>query len=110
MNDIKHIIAKAALKVLEPLVRILLRYEVSHSEFSELAKRSYVDVAYKYYSIPNRKQTYSRVAVITGLSRKEVVRLSDEENQGIPETKGPVNRANRVIGGWLSFGSGFSST
>ena len=87
--------------MLHPLVRILLTHEVAHSEFSEIAKRAYVDVAYKYFSIPKRKQTFSRVSVITGLSRKEVVRLSNISNDEPTLTKGPLNRAVRVISGWL---------
>ena len=101
MENIKLILARAVVKILNPLVRLLLRHEISHSEFSELAKRSYVDVAYKYFSIPKRKQTYSRVSVITGLSRKEVVRLANLDEDQPPVTKGPLNRAARVISGWL---------
>lgn len=87
--------------MLHPLVRILLRHEIAHSEFAELAKRVYVDVAYKYFSLPKRKQTFSRVAVLTGLSRKEVVRLTNVKKDEPPTTKGPLNRAVRVISGWL---------
>ncbi|MGD8568837.1 MAG: DUF6502 family protein [Gammaproteobacteria bacterium] len=101
MESIKTTLVKAVIKMLHPLAQMLLRYEVSHSEFTELAKRAYVDVAYKYFSIPNRKQTYSRVAVLTGLSRKEVVRLSQVDEEQPPPEKGPLNRAKRVISGWL---------
>ena len=87
--------------MLQPLAHMLLRYEVSHSEFAEMAKRAYVDAAYKHFSIPNRKQTYSRVAVLTGLSRKEVVRLSQLSEDDATKNKGPLNRANRVISGWM---------
>jgi len=99
--DIKITLVKAIKKMLQPMARMLLRYEVSHSEFAELAKRAYVDAVYKYFSIPNRKQTYSRVAVLTGLSRKEVVRLSQLDDEQLPEQKGPLNRAKRVISGWM---------
>jgi len=102
MTDVKQSVVKATLRILRPLVQILLRYEVSHSEFVELAKRAYVDVANKYFSIPNRKKTYSRVSVITGLSRKEVVRLMQLDEDEVPSTKGPLNRATRVISGWLT--------
>lgn len=101
MDDIKIALAKAVVKILNPVVRILLKYEVSHSEFAELAKRSYVNVANQYFSIPGRKKTHSRVAVLTGLSRKEVVRLTKIEEDQPPVTKGPLNRAARVISGWL---------
>lgn len=101
MDTIKSTLSKAVVRVLSPLVRLMLRYEISHSEFSELAKRAYVRVAYRYFSIPGRKPTFSRVSVLTGLSRKEVVRLSELEDAAAPETKGPLNRARRVIRGWL---------
>lgn len=101
MKDIKHTVANSVLRVLKPLVRLLLRHEISHSEFSELAKRAYVDVAYHYFSIPNRKKTYARVAVLTGLNLKEVRRVSTAEDDALLETKGPVNRAKQVVSGWL---------
>jgi hypothetical protein len=102
MQGSKAIIVRVTLKILRPLIRMLLRFEIAHSEFAELAKRAYVDVAYRHYSIPKRKQTYSRVAVITGLSRKEVVRLHDLDENATHHTKGALNRATRVIGGWMT--------
>jgi len=102
MESIKKTLSLAVIRMLNPIVRILLHFDVSHSEFVELAKRSYVYVAFKYFSIEKRKKTNSRVSVITGLSRKEVVRLSKIEIGEEPVTKGPLNRARRVIGGWLS--------
>ena len=100
-DNARSIIAKATVTILRPLVRIMLHFEISHSEFAELAKRAYVDMAYKHFTIPNRKKTYSRVAVISGLSRKEVVRLTQTQPEEPPEVKGPLNRASRVISGWL---------
>jgi len=102
MENIKKTLSKAVIRMLNPIVHMLLRYEISHSEFTELARRSYVRVAFDYFSIPNRKKTNSRVSVITGLSRKEVVRLRTIDEAQEPVTKGPLNRATRVIGGWLS--------
>ncbi|MBX2883499.1 MAG: hypothetical protein KTR32_26325 [Granulosicoccus sp.] len=97
----KTVLAKAVVTVLRPLLRVLIKNEISHAEFSELARQAYVQVAYENFSIPGRKTTYSRVAVLTGLSRKEVVRLQkllEEDNLAI---KSSPNRAVRVINGWL---------
>lgn len=102
MESIKITLSRAMIRMLNPIVQLLLRYEVSHSEFSELSRKTYVDVAFKHYSLPGRKKSNSRVSVITGLSRKEIVRLKDIDIEHIPQTKGPLNRATRVIGGWLS--------
>jgi len=101
MENIKQILSKSIVRLLSPLVKLMLRYEVSHSEFCELAKRAYVNVAYRHYSIPGRKATYSRVSVLTGLSRKEVVRISELNDEAPLQTKGPLNRARRVIRGWI---------
>lgn len=101
MQDIKAIVTRVVVRVMRPLVRVLLRYELSHSEFAEIAKRVYVDVAYRHYGIPGRKQTHSRISVITGIPRKEVVRLSEIADDAPVETKGPLNRAARVISGWM---------
>ncbi|MFT7374091.1 MAG: hypothetical protein ACI9T9_002796 [Oleiphilaceae bacterium] len=95
-------ISNAVLRILKPLIRVLIKHDVSQSEFSELAKQAYVEVAYKYFSIPKRKMTYARVAVLTGLSRKEVVRLSSDANCHGPHPKIAHNRASRVITGWLN--------
>jgi len=92
----------AVFKVLLPLVRILLRQGVSHSEFSELARKAFVRVAFTDFEIEGRKQTVSRVAVITGLSRKEVLRLKTDDDQSISKVTKPINRAVRVINGWLN--------
>ncbi|MBI3775961.1 MAG: hypothetical protein HY273_10490 [Gammaproteobacteria bacterium] len=100
VNDIKQILAAATLKILHPVVRVLLKHGISHTEFSELARKAYVDVAFKDFRIEGRKQTVSRVAVLTGLSRKEVVRLQYIADTAPLAEKGPLNRAARVITGW----------
>lgn len=91
---------KCIYRVLRPLIKLLIKYGYSHSEFAELAKKVYVDTAKAHFEIPNRKLTHSRISVLTGLSRKEVVRLS--ELSGCSESiKLTPNRAARVVTGWL---------
>ncbi|MBI4688401.1 MAG: hypothetical protein HY756_11630 [Nitrospirae bacterium] len=71
-----------------------------YGAFCDLAKWVYVDIATRDFTIPRRKQTISRVAILTGLSRKEVKRLNELES---PENIGAAeryNRAVRVISGW----------
>jgi hypothetical protein len=80
----------------------MIKNEISHSEFNEIAKQSYVSVAYSDFAIPNRKKTFSRAAVLTGLSRKEVVRLMKGEESNLSPPKVRINRAARVVTGWLS--------
>ena len=99
-SKIEHKLQAAVVRLLKPLVRILLRNGIPFGVFEELARWTYVDVAFQESSLPGRKLTDSRISIITGLSRKEVSRLKNigapEDNEAAPR----FNRAARVIGGW----------
>lgn len=94
-------LTKAVTRLLKPLVRILLRHGIGFGAFTELAKRAYVSVAFEDFDLKGRKQTDSRVATITGLSRKEVKRIKelppDHDSGAITR----YNRAARVVFGWV---------
>ena len=83
-----------------PLVRILLRQGISYGEFSEVIKAVYVEIAIKDFKVTGRKATRTRVAVMTGLTRKEVKRVIDEAQKGEIELKSNFNRVMRVLVGW----------
>ncbi|MBS0155320.1 MAG: hypothetical protein JSS38_12040 [Nitrospira sp.] len=103
MPQPKHTAAlsTATRQLLRPLVRILLRNNVSHRTFADLAKRVYVEVANDEFGIPGKKQTVSRIAILTGLTRKEVQRLLMPlpDSRSIAEKE--YHRGSRVITGWL---------
>jgi hypothetical protein len=91
----------AVTTLLRPLVRLLLRNGIPYRTFADTAKRVYVDVATEEFGIPGRKQSKSRVSVLTGLSRKEVLRvrrLPSADDLGAVER---YNRAARVVAGWV---------
>ena len=90
----------AALRLLRPLVRIFLSRGVSYGTFADLAKWTYVDVATKEFGIKGRKQSTSRVSVVTGLSRKEVLRVRRLPRPDDSESTERYNRAARVIAAW----------
>lgn len=90
----------AVIRILQPLVRILLRNGVSFGTFSDIAKWVYVDTAANEFGIANRKQTISRISVITGLSRKEVKRVKEKARPADTAIAEQYNRAARVITAW----------
>ena len=94
-------LAGAVLRLLRPLVRILLRYGVPYGAFADAAKKVYVDVATEEFQIPGRKQSVSRVSVLTGLSRKEVSRVAALPDPDDAAASQRYNRAARVISGWV---------
>lgn len=61
-----------------PVARFLLRSGMGFREFSEVAKLAFVEVASRDYGIRGRPTNISRVAVMTGLTRKEVKRVRDK--------------------------------
>ncbi len=81
-DEIHDQIIGAFLVVLKPVARILLRYGIGFREFSEIAKTAFVDVASSEYGLRGRPTNISRVAVMTGLTRKEVRRLRDKIEGG----------------------------
>jgi hypothetical protein len=68
--------------VLRPIVKILLRYGIGFNEFAESVKTVYVDVGSTDFGIRGRPTNISRVAVMTGLTRKEVRRLRTNLEDG----------------------------
>lgn len=100
MQNIQSAVANAVLVLLRPLVRFLLRQGISHAAFSDMAKWVYVDVASKEFGIKGRKQTKSRVAVLTGLTRRQVNTLQGSEAPYQDETPDAFGRAARVLRGW----------
>ena len=81
-DTIKQRVLDAFLLVMRPVVRILLRYGIGFREFAEVAKTAFVDVASADFGLRGRPTNISRVAVMTGLSRKEVRRLRDKIDSG----------------------------
>jgi hypothetical protein len=90
----------AVQQLLRPLCRLLLRHAISFDAFQELARRVYVDVALKEFGIPGKRPTASRVAILTGLTRKEVHRLLVTPADDGADDAERYNRAAQVLTGW----------
>lgn len=99
-NSVKPGLLAAFRVLLRPLIRILLRHGISFAEFAEIVKAVYVEIAVTDFKVEGKRGTKSRIAVISGLTRKEVSRvieLAGAENQG---GKSNLNRVARVLAGW----------
>jgi hypothetical protein len=101
MDETRQILTSAIQRLLRPLVSILLRNGISFGTFMNIAKWVYVDVADQEFSLTNKKQTDSRIAVITGLSRKEVKNVRQIIQANDIDITERHNRAARVISGWV---------
>lgn len=101
-QDFKLSLAKAVVGILRPMIKILIRFEFTHSELSELIRQTYVEVADNDFAVEGEEMTVSRVAILTGLSRKEVVRLRELLAENTTSMKQVPNRAQRVVQGWMN--------
>lgn len=80
--DENKAVLSALLRALRPMARFLMKAGIGYREFSEIAKSAFVDVATSDYGLRGRPTNISRVAVMTGLTRKEVKRLRDKISAG----------------------------
>lgn len=87
---------------MRPLVRMAIKRGVSVDDFYVWLKAIYVEEA-EGFTIKGKKQSTSRIALLTGLDRKEVARLrklnQDMDVLLLQQTK-RTNRAIRAINAW----------
>jgi hypothetical protein len=91
-----------------PIARVLLRCGVAWKEAAELMKLVYVDVATAEYGKHGRPANASRVAILTGLSRRDVKKARDQleslDDADPPEPLAKISHASRVLSGWFQDG------
>ncbi len=74
---------------------------MSFKAFLDIAKHTYVEVAANEFHIPGKKQSISRIALLSGLTRKEVQRLLEAPAANDSDAGERYNRAARVVAGWV---------
>lgn len=86
--------------LLRPIASLLLKCGMTWREFAEVAKGVFVAVATDEHGLNGRPTNVSRVSILTGVSRKEVVRvraLLDQEAGPLPNK---TTDATRLLSGW----------
>jgi hypothetical protein len=78
----------------------LLKNGISYRTFADIAKSQFVEMAQKEFGIEGRKQSVSRIALITGLTRKDVRQLLEFSVPSDRRRSDRYHRASRVIAGW----------
>lgn len=101
-DKIQKQILDAFFIVLRPIAKILLRFGIGYREFAEVAKSAFVDVATSEYGIRGRPTNISRVAVMTGLTRKEVRRIRDDLSNDSSSSQSKTTPLATVLHRWYS--------
>lgn len=100
MESVRHHALAAFRLLFRPLARILLRAGVNWKELADVGKATYVEVASAEFGIRGRPTNVSRVAILTGFTRREVRRLRNLLEQDEPVVLERMNYATRVLSGW----------
>ncbi len=99
--NLSQALLTAIRKVLRPLVRLLLNFRISFPQLAEILKSVYVETATDEFKLPNKKQTDTRLSLLTGIHRKDIKRL---RNQAGTDNKTPksIDLTTRIIARWLA--------
>jgi hypothetical protein len=93
--------AQAISQVLQPLARLMIDHGLQLPSMLEMLKKALVDEAQGVYGLADKGSSDTRIALLTGVHRKDVKRL-----RSAPETAGPsspmVSLAASVVARWIS--------
>jgi hypothetical protein len=92
-------------EIVSPIVEFLLETGIGFREFSQIAKAEFVRLASKAYGVRGRPTNISRLAVITGLTRKEIRAIRDSSLEFGPASIADMERVNPgtvVLHAWYS--------
>jgi len=96
----KNLVLSSCRALLRPIARLLLKSGVTWKEFAEVSRQSFVETATSEFGIRGRPTNVSRVAILTGLTRREVRRQQQLLAEQPQSTTGYMSKASRVLSGW----------
>lgn len=87
-------------KLLRPVVRLLLSFQITYPTLVNLLKSVYVDVADQEFSVDGSRQSDSRITLLTGVHRKDVKRLRAQSTTSatLPLS---ISVGAQLIGYWM---------
>jgi hypothetical protein len=88
-------------RLLRPLVRLILAKGFTYPMLIDLLKSVYVRVAKEEFTLDDKRQTDSRISLLTGVHRKDVRRLA-HETSGPDLMPANVSLGSQLIALWLS--------
>jgi len=86
--------------MLRPIASFLMKCGMTWREFADISKSIFVEVAGDEYGIKGRQTNISRIAILTGIDRKEVRRQRGLLATAAPPPDEKTTDATRVLSGW----------
>lgn len=88
--------------VLRPLVRLLLAKGLTYPWLADQLKGIFVDASDRHFRLDGKRQTDSRVSLLTGVHRKDVRRLRDDSGNREPRMPRAVSLGAQLVARWVS--------
>ena len=101
-RPLKERFVAAIRQMLRPVVRQLIAYGVSYPAFNKIVRELYLDVAERHYALPFKRQTDSRLALVTGINRKEISQLRRRKAAAGSAVAVEDTAVTHVIGRWMA--------
>lgn len=102
MTDVGEGVISAAASALRPLIARLLASGVPFGRLEARLREVFVEVAASEFALPGRRQTDSRVSLLTGINRKEVRRIRAVGRREPGPRTFSMNYATSLISRWLT--------
>jgi hypothetical protein len=93
-------VTSALRKILRPLVKFLIANQITYTYLINILKSTYVEVADQDFPVKGKKQTDSRINLLTGVHRKDVKRLRSEEGR-TDEKPANISIGAQIIARWV---------
>lgn len=91
---------------LRPVAKILLRNGIPYKYFDQIARKVFVQVASEDYGVRGRPTNASRIAIMTGLTRKEVKQIRDVLDERAKSEEPQIrNLSSEVLHVWYTASS-----
>ncbi len=93
------VVSRSLVALFKPLARLCFNLGLTHRTVTNAVRRAFVEVAHDEKSIGGKTPTYSRVSLLTGIDRKQVVEIL-----AAPRVQVKANPAVDIIEAWAAAG------
>lgn len=102
MTSESSVLHSVLVATMRPIAAMLLRFGVGYREFSEASKSAFVEAASEEFGARGRPANISRIALMTGISRKDVRSVRDKQSTGTRLSTLPTHYPAEVLRRWFT--------
>ncbi len=102
-GSLSSALSKTIGRMLRPLVKLLMLKGITYIGLLSLLKKTFVEVAHREseFQLDNKRQTDSRISLLTGVHRKEVKRIREELDDPLTEEEIKASISAQMMAKWL---------